>query len=326
VSGRIPRIVATLLGSLVLALAFLAAGCGDDDEPSAGSTPTPTASGTATTGTGATVDGTAVRIADKGFTESQVIAQIYAQALAAKGYKPDVTSLGGTEIADPAVMRGEIDMYPEYTGTAYSVVLGKTDSPDSAQVFSTIETEYAGRGLTALPASPYSNDNRVACTQEAVDQYGLKTLSDLGANSGQIVYSANPEHLTRSDGLPLLQKEYGVDFKDVVSVAINLRYKPVEDGQAQCVYAFGTDPQIEKDNLVVLEDDKGLFQGLPYENFVVVNTSFYEAQPPVFTDTVNAVSAALTDDAVRALNASVDLDKEDPEDVAAQFVEDNNLN
>jgi osmoprotectant transport system substrate-binding protein len=309
---RTRLLAACLLGAVILALGLLAAGCGDDDDDSGAST------------SGA-VDGTAVRIADKGFTESQIVAQLYAQALAAVGYEPEVTSLGGTEIADPAVRQGDIDVYPEYTGTAYSVVLKKTDVPASDAAYETIATEYAARGLTTLAPSPYSNDNRVACTQEAVDQYGLTSLSDLGKASKDITYSANPEHLTRSDGLPLLKRVYGVDFKDVKSVALNLRYKPIEDGQAQCVYAFGTDPQIASLGLVLLEDDKQEFQGLAYENFPVINTAFFDAQPPVLAETLDAVDAALTQEAVSGLNAAVDLDKEDPEDAARTFLEDNGL-
>ena len=310
---RIKLITVCVLGAVVLALGLLAAGCGDDDDSGAAST-----SGTA-------VDGTPVSIADKGFTESQIVAQLYAQALAAVGYKLTVTSLGGTEIADPAVIKGDIDVYPEYTGTAYSVVLKKTDVPDAAAAYQTIKTEYAARGLTTLAPSPYSNDNRVACTQEAVDQYGLKTLSDLGKASNNITYSANPEHLTRSDGLPLLKRVYGVDFKDVKSVALNLRYKPIEDGQAQCVYAFGTDPKIASLGLVLLDDDKQAFAGLAYENFPVINTAFFDAQPPVFAQTLDKVDAALTQEAVTALNAAVDIDKDDPEDAAQSFLEEKGL-
>lgn len=309
-------VLMSLLASLVAVGLLFAAGCGDDDGDSA-------ASGSSSTEAG--VDGTAVTIADKGFPESQVVAQLYAQALEGKGYAPTVKSLGSTEIADAAVRKGDIDVYPEYTGTAYNVVLGKEDTVPSEEQFSTIQTEYARRGLTVLEPSPYSNDNRVACTREAVDQYKLRSLTDLGKASKDIVYSANPEHLTRVDGLPLLKKQYGVNFKDVKSVALNLRYKPVEDGQAQCVYAFGTDPQIASQDLVLLEDDKGAFQGRAYENFPVINTAFADAQPPAFKETIDAVDAALTQEAVTGLNAQVSLDKDDPEEVAQQFLEENDL-
>lgn len=310
---RVRLVGVGLIAGLVLTLG-LVAGCGDDDEGSADSS-TPSAA----------VDGTAVTIADKGFTESQIVAQLYAQALDAQGYESEVTSLGSSDIAHAAVKKGDIDLYPEYTGTAYSVILQKTDVPDAAAAFEAISTAYAAQGLTALTPSPYSNDNRVACTQEAVDEFGLTTLSSLGEASGQITYSANPEHLTRSDGLPLLKSSYGIDFKDVISVALNLRYKPIQDGQAQCVYAFGTDPQIASEELVLLEDDKGEFQGLAYENFPVVNTAFFDAQPPIFAETINAVSALLTQEAIAELNAAVDLDKEDPADVAAAFLTDSGI-
>ena len=311
-------ISAGLLAPLVVLFALLLAACGSSGGSSGGSG--------STSGSTAAVNGTSIKIADKGFTESQIIAQLYAQALAAVGYKSSVTSLGSSQIADAAVKKGDIQMYPEYTGTAYNVLLGHTDSPGADKVDSTIKTEYAAKGLTALPPAPYSNDNRVACTQEAVDKYGMKTLSDLGKNSGNLTYSANPEHLTRKDGLPLLKSAYGVNFKSVKTVAINLRYKPVEDGQADCVYAFGTDPQIAKDKLVVLQDDKGQFQGLPYQNFAVVNTKFYSAQPAAFADTIGKVDALLTDTAVSDLNSKVDLDKQDPETVAKDFLTANNLN
>jgi osmoprotectant transport system substrate-binding protein len=310
---RIKLITVCLLGAVVLALGLLAAGCGDDDDSGAAST------------SGAAVDGTPVSIADKGFTESQIVAQLYAQALAAVGYKPKVTSLGGTEIADPAVIKGDIDLYPEYTGTAYGIVLKKSGAATAEQAYDTIKTEYPARGLEALTPAVYDNPNQVACTQDAVDQYGLKTLSDLGKASKNIVYSANPEHLTRPDGLPLLKSGYGVDFKDIKVVAINLRYKPIEDGQAQCVYAFGTDRQVVTDNLVVLEDDKAMFASLPYQTFPVVNKAFYDGQPPVFAETLNKVSALLTAENARELNGQVDLDKEDPEDVAQSFLEENGL-
>ncbi|MGD9697012.1 MAG: glycine betaine ABC transporter substrate-binding protein [Thermoleophilia bacterium] len=309
---RVRLIGVGLIAAMVLSLAMLAAGCGDDDDDTGGSS-TPTTAG-------ATVDGTVVRIADKQFPESEVVADIYAQALEAIGYKAKRTSLASSDIAFPAIKKGDIDLYPEYTGTAYGVLLKKTDVPAPDALYQAIKTAFAAQGLTTLTPSPYSNDNRVACTKEAADQYGLATLSDLGAQSANITYSANAEHLTRADGLPLLKKEYGFTPKEIKTVAIGLRYKPIEDGQANCVYAFGTDPQIASLGLVVLEDDKGVFQGLSYQNFPVINTAFFDAQPPIFAETLDKIDAALTDEVVSGLNAKTQLDEEDPEDVAADFL------
>ena len=190
------RLSVVLLAALLAAIAFLVAACGDDDDSASG-------------GAG---DGVTVRIADKGFAESFIVAQAYAQALAAQGFDTDVTSLASTEIADKAIRDGEIDVYPEYVGTAYQTVLKKdaASAPASREdQFAEVKTAYEGRGLTALTPAPFNNGNAVACTKEAVDQYGIKTLTDLGKASANITYSANAEHLTRPDGLPLLKREYG---------------------------------------------------------------------------------------------------------------------
>ncbi len=161
----------------------------------------------------------------------------------------------------------------------------------------------------------------MACTQAAVDKYSLTDLSSLAKAAPNLVYSANPEHTTRPDGLPLLKKAYGINFKSVTKVAIGLRYKPIEDGQAQCVYAFGTDPQIAQNKLVVITDDKGQFQGAAFQGIPVVTKKYLDAAPAEFATTVNAVSAALTSDEVRKMNAAVDLDRQDPDVVAKAFLE-----
>jgi osmoprotectant transport system substrate-binding protein len=279
----------------------------------------------------AATPGPAVVIADKGFTESQIVASAYEQALDRAGFDASVKSLASTQVADAAVRKNDVNAYPEYTGTAYSTVLKKTDIADSATVSAALGTGYAARGLTAFSPSPYSNGNEVACTKEAVDQYDLSDLASLAKVSKDITYSANPEHVTRPDGLPLLKREYGIEFGTVTQVALNQRYSPIESGKAQCVYAFGTDPQISKLGLVVIEDPEGKFRGLPYENFLIVNTTWLEGlssstvgdvnAKEAFEATVNAVSAALTADAVREMNAKVDLDQQDAEVVAGEFVE-----
>lgn len=313
---RTRRLAAILLTTT---LAVGVAACGDDDE-----------GGTASGGDTSALDGggAAVRIADKGFTESTVVAQAYASALDARGFDASVTSLASTELADKAVRDGQIDLYPEYDGTTWFNVLQKTaaDAPaDKEAFFQEVVDASAARGLTALPPAPYNNGNEVACTQEAVDANGITDLTSLGKASGNLVYSANAEHLTRPDGLPLLQKEYGVKFKSTITVDISLRYTPIEDGKAQCVYAFGTDPQLAKLPLVLITDDKGAFSGnVPFRSYPVVNTAWLdgltEAQRSALEQTLAEVDAGLTQEKIQELNAAVDLDKEDPEDVAADFV------
>ena len=293
-----------MAGCVAVALIGALAGCGGDDKAAT------------------SVDRPALTIANKGFTESNIVTEAYKQALEAKGYQVTIKSLASTEVADAAIRNGDIDMYSEYTGTIVGAVLKADPAPAAvADQVALIKGKYEPEGLTVLEAAPFNNDNEVACTQAAVDQYALSTLSSLAEAAPNLVYSANPEHTTRPDGLPLLKKEYGINFKSVTKVAIGLRYKPIEDGQAQCVYAFGTDPQIAQNKLVVITDDKGTFQGSAFQGIPVVTKKYLDAAPDDFATTVNAVSAALTSDEVRKLNAAVDIDKEDPEVAAKAFLD-----
>lgn len=306
----IQRVRTLIAAAIAMALigAFVA-GCGGDDDATGGDT-------------GASAEIPALTIADKGFTESNIVTEAYKQALEAKGATVTIQSLASSEIADAAIRKGDIQMYSEYTGTIVGVLLKAPNPPTAvADQVALIKQEYEPDGLTVLDAAPFNNDNEVACTKEAVDEYSLTDLASLAKAAPELVYSANPEHTTRADGLPLLEKSYGIKFKKVVKVDIGLRYKPIEDGQAQCVYAFGTDPQIAANDLVVITDNKGEFQGAAFQGIPVVSKAYLDAAPPKFAETVNAVSAALTSDEVRAMNAKVDIDKDDPEEVAKAFLE-----
>jgi len=276
--------------------------------------------GTIAAGATGAGSGTSLTIADKGFPESQIVAQLYAQALEKQDFDVSVRSLASTQIADAAIRKGDIDMYPEYTGTAYLTVLKRKPTTNSAAVFRAVKSGYARRGLVALNQSPYNNDNEVACTRAAARRYKLSTLSSLRKPSPNITYAANPEHLTRADGLPLLVNRYGITFKSVEAVDINLRYRPIQQGKAQCVYAFGTDPQISELKLVVLRDDKRIFQGTPYQNFPVVSRRYFQSAPASFAATVNRVSRELDGRTMTSLIAKVQFDREDPEDVARDFL------
>ena len=159
-----------LFAALLAALMIVAAACGDDDDDSGEA--------------GTAGEGGSVTISDKGFSESSIVAQMYAAALANQGFGTTVESLGSTEIADAAIRNGEIDVYPEYTGTSYLNVLGR-DGADAAdlsreEVYAEVDTAYADRGLATLPPAPYNNGNEVACTTEAA---GFRWSSEASASS-----------------------------------------------------------------------------------------------------------------------------------------------
>jgi osmoprotectant transport system substrate-binding protein len=308
VNLRTTRLAALTIAVIAMGLLVIA-GCGDDDD-----------GGSADVGSGV-----GVTIADKGFSETAIVAQMYATALENQGFDVNVESLASTEIADAAITKGDIDIYPEYTGTTYLNTLKKDGAKAPADFnaqFEEVKAGQAARGLTALTPAPYNNGNEVACLKST----GVTTLEELGPASKDLVYSANAEHLTRPDGLPLLQKEYGVNFKSVKTVDISLRYQPIEDGDAQCVYAFGTDPKLgQLTDLVVLKDGKGLFTGgVGFQNYPVVNTAWLEGltdeQRTAVTDALDGVDALLTAEEIRPLIARVEFDKDDPAVVAEEFL------
>ncbi len=264
--------------------------------------------------------GTSVVIADKGFAESRVVAQVYAQVLRAEGFTVSIRPLQSTAQADAAVREGAVDMYPEYTGTALLAVLGRRPTPGRERVWRLVRDGYAARGLAALPPAPFSDENAVACTRAAVRRERLSTISSLGPRAPRLAYAANAEHLTRADGLPLLARAYGIRFGRILTTPIDARYTPLRRGRAQCVYAFTTDPQIARLGLVVLRDDRRVFQVTPYQGFPVVSRAYLDTAPAAFVPAVDRASALLDQATVARLNARVVLDGVAPADAAADLL------
>ncbi len=271
-----------------------------------------------------------VVVASKDFTESIVIAQIYADALEAAGIPVDrKMNLGATGIVQAGMCKGDISLYPEYTGTGLGAVLKQTNtSNDPKAVYQQVAQAYEQQfKFTWLDVAPFNDTNGVAVTKEIADQYKLKTLSDLGPVAKNLRFASNPEFVgarSEIDGLKSLQKTYGgFDFKEIKQVDIKLRYQALVDKQADACVAFTTEGQIAQYKLVVLQDDKNNF--VPYQSGPVVRDDIL-AQYPNIKDVLNKVTAKLTLEKITALNLKIDgTDKQDPIDVAKQFLKDEGL-
>ncbi|MCW2923763.1 MAG: hypothetical protein JWM98_1167 [Thermoleophilia bacterium] len=277
-----------------------------------------------------------VTIGSKNFTESIVLAELYAQALEAQGTPVERRlNLGATAVADAAVKRGEIDLYPEYTGTALVAVLGRgipavgpaggggpAGNDPMAVLNGTVEREvrdgYAHRGMRVLESTPFSNGNAIAVTKATAKRYHLETLSDLGRASSKLRFGSIPGFDSRADGLGLLRKVYGIRFREVRTYENGIKYKSLLDRKVDAVYGFETDGQIARDGLVVLRDDKAAWP--PYHAAPIVSARFAEHAGPAFSATVNGVSRLLDAKTMRALNAAVDQDGREPADVAKEFL------
>jgi osmoprotectant transport system substrate-binding protein len=264
--------------------------------------------------------GNGVSVGSKDFTEQLILGEMYAQTLERKGIT--VTrklNLGGTQIAMASLLKGDIDLYPEYTGTALITVLHRKPTSDEAAIYSTVKSEYERQyRLAWLDPAPMNNTQALATTQDIARRYHLRTLSDLSVAAPQLRLGAIPEFTKRDDALPGLQRVYGgFHFKEVRLFDIGLKYKALETGNVDVVVAFGTDGQIEQDHLVVLVDDKHFWP--PYHVAPVVRDDTLRAHPaiPVY---LNPIAPKLTDETMRRLNYEVDGKKREPADVARDFL------
>jgi osmoprotectant transport system substrate-binding protein len=261
-----------------------------------------------------------VNVGSKDFTEQLIIGEMYALVLEENGFTVNrKLNLGGTPVAQAAIESGEIDLYPEYTGTALLTVLNLPASSDQQAVFDTVKQEYQERfGLVWLDPSPMNNTQALAMTEEQADALNIRTISDFVAQASDLTLIGPPEFEVREDGLPGLQAAYGnFSLKDYKAVDAGLRYRGLVDGEADVAVAFGTDGEINAFNLVVLEDDEGLFP--PYQIAPIVSQAALETNPGI-ADALNQLSPLLNDGVMRELNYEVSGNQREPTDVAREFL------
>ncbi len=263
----------------------------------------------------------AVKVGSKNFTEELIIGELYAQVLEHAGMSVSrKLDLGTTDIAMAALRRGQIDLYPEYTGTALLDVLHAAPISDPQRAYATVKSAYAQRfGLVWLDPAPMNDTQALATTQAVAGRWALGKLSDLATKASELRLGAVPEFLTRADGLPGLQKTYGgFRFKQVKILDNGLKYRALEHGDVDVIIAFSTEGQLRADSLVVLEDDKHLFPS--YAVAPVVRKALLAAKPAVAAP-LDALAPHLTNDVMQDLNLQVDgPQKREPADVARDFL------
>jgi osmoprotectant transport system substrate-binding protein len=264
-------------------------------------------------------------VGTKNFTEQYILGEIYAAALESAHIPVErKINLGGTLIAHQALVAGDIDLYPEYTGTALiSVVKGEVSS-DANAVYKTVQDYYSKNfKLTWLKPAGINNGYAIVVGPDTSSKYGLKTMSDLSKVSKDLVLGAGPEFADRKDGLPGLKGTYGIEFKEFKQFAkLGLRYDALAAGQIQVGNGFATDWQIADKKFVSLADDKGLFP--PYYVAPVVREDALKKFPGA-EEILNKVSALLDNETMQQLNARVERDHEEAEDVAADFLKEHGI-
>ncbi len=303
-------------GMAVLATAALLGACGSSSS-STSSTTTPV---NGTPGKGKP----AVTIGDKNFTEELVLGQLYAQALRAKGFTVTLKeNIGSTELTDKALTSGQIDMYPEYTGTILSVVAHQTKAPSSAaDAYTKAQAFESGRGFTLLGRTPFVDSDALATLPAYAKQHSLKSIADLKPLGRGATLIAAPEFATRVEGLVGIKQQYGVNptFKPL---SIGLTYTALDTGKANVADVFTTDPQLVGGKYTLLADPKFVFG---FQNVApVVSKKALTREGPAFGQTLDAVSAKLTTEAMQKMNAAVSLSHQSAQSVARTFLAANGL-
>lgn len=288
----------------------------------------------------ASAQGATVRVGSKDFAESITIGEMFALLLESAGLAVErKLNLGGTVVAHEALTNDELDLYPEYTGTGLLVVLKKTvadalggatpaaaaagtPAPDPTvdAVYRYVKSQYEQQfGLTWLDQSSMNDSQALAVKRDFATEKGLTTISQLAelSRSEAITISAPSDFEEREDGLLGLQSIYGLTA-NVTGVAPSLKYQSFLDGDANVVLAFSTDAEIAINDLVVLQDDKGLWP--PYYVAPVVRMAALEAIPQI-ADALNPLAPVLTTEKMVELNRQVIQDQREPADVARAFLQ-----
>jgi osmoprotectant transport system permease protein len=256
-----------------------------------------------------------VVVASKPFGESYLLAEMFAQLLEARGLRVDRRpGLGATEIAFRALRGGAIDVYPEYTGTGLLAILGEKPMSDEHAVFRRVAEEFHARyGVRWLAPLGFQNGYAIAVRRGTADSLHLSTLSDLARESGKLRAGLTPDFIGRADGLPGIQRAYGLTFRDVKALVPAVKYQALAASQVDVIDGYSTDGLIAKYDLVVLADDRHFFP--PYDAAALVSARLDSTNARAIA-TLGELSGRLDEGRMRTLNRRVEVDKEPVASVA----------
>jgi osmoprotectant transport system substrate-binding protein len=260
-----------------------------------------------------------ITVGSKGFTEQVIVGNMLALLLENNGFKVDrKIGLGGTVICHEALVRGDIGVYVEYTGTALVTLLKKAVLYNPEEVYQVVKKDYQDKfKLEWLKPWGFNNTYCIVMRKADAERLKVKKVSDLKPLAGNMVLGATIEFVARPDGIPGLVKHYGLKFKDQKGMDPGLVYKAIAENQVDVISGFATDGRIPAFNLVVLEDDMKFFP--PYFAAPVVRAEWL-AKSPKIADALNQLAGKISDDTMAMLNSSVDVKKQDPEAVAKEFL------
>lgn len=299
--------------SLALSALALVSACGGSDAAGGGS---------------GDLDGLTGTIGSKDFSEQYILAHITGEVLNANGADVDVnTQLVGSANVRQALENGDFIGYWEYTGTSWITYNGETTPiTDPAEQFEAVKEADAKNGIAWLDPAPMNNTYAFAIRRDKAEELGVSTLSDVAAlPPEEQTFCIESEFSTRDDGWPGLKETYGFKVADdnLVMLDTGVIYTATQEG-TDCNFGevFATDGRIQGMDLVVMEDDKKFFP--VYQGALTMDAEVFEEYPEV-ADVMAEVSPLLTDEVMQELNAKADVDGEDPEDIALDWLEEQGL-
>jgi len=248
-----------------------------------------------------------VVVASKPFGESYLLAEMFAQVLEARGLSVDRRpGLGATEIAFRALRTNAIDVYPEYTGTGLLAILGEPPVASAAAAYQRVSTEFLARyGVRWLPPLGFQNTYAISVRRATADSLHLTTLSDLARAGGRLRAGFTPDFIGRPDGLPGLERAYGLHLHEVRALGPAVKYQALASGQVDVIDGYSTDGLIARYGLVVLSDDRHFFP--PYEAAAVVGPRL-GADDPVAIAALSELSGRIDEQHMRDWNRRVEVD------------------
>lgn len=266
-----------------------------------------------------------INIATKPMTEGYILGQMLTELIEQDtDLKVNITNGvgGGTSNIHPAIVKGEFDLYPEYTGTSWEAVLKKEDSYDESK-FDELQKEYKEKyNLEYVNLYGFNNTYGLAVNKDIAEKYNLKTYSDLAKVSNNLIFGAEYDFFEREDGYKELQKVYNMDFKKKIDMDIGLKYQAMKDKKIDVIVIFTTDGQLAISDVVVLEDDKKMYPS--YRAGTVVRSEILSEYPEL-KPVLEKLNNILDDKTMADLNYQVESKGKKPEDVAREYLQEKGL-
>ena len=266
-----------------------------------------------------------INIATKPMTEGYILGQMLTELIEQDtDLKVNITNGvgGGTSNIHPAIVKGEFDLYPEYTGTSWEAVLKKEASYDESK-FDELQKEYKEKyNLEYVNLYGFNNTYGLAVNKDIAEKYNLKTYSDLAKVSNNLIFGAEYDFFEREDGYKELQKVYNIDFKKKIDMDIGLKYQAMKDKKIDVMVIFTTDGQLAVSDVIVLEDDKKMYPS--YRAGTVVRSEILSEYPEL-KPVLEKLNNILDDKTMADLNYQVESEGKKPEDVAREYLQEKGL-